>query len=243
MTYRVNAVRKQSALRRLMGLGRGLTHDRIDEYAQEAVKSQIVDKMAEEVRGLRDAETLDQHAERITGLDLKTIALERGTGVAEDGGEYTIEAASHDIDRHFQQAGRLLGNGLHIDYWKAQRYRDAREVKVEIVVLAQDYDAMACLENFAECEFDALYAKHKREIAKLNEQRRGHFQRLRLATSVPQSIPWPLPPTIDFRRSANAAKYDRHFSLKKMANFAQTWELGNERSCRKSWPTSRLSAG
>jgi len=52
VTYRVNAVRKQSALRRLMGLGRGLTHDRIDEDAQETVKKQIIGKMAVEVQRL-----------------------------------------------------------------------------------------------------------------------------------------------------------------------------------------------
>ena len=130
--------------------------------------------------------------------DLKTIAVEHGTDVAGNDGEYSIEAVSADIDRHFQQAGRLLGNGLHMDYWRAQGDRDADEVKVEAIVLAQDHEGMKRLETFAEDEFDALYAKHKRDIAKLKEQRRQHFQRLRLATSVPQTIPWALPETIDF---------------------------------------------
>jgi len=87
VTYRVNAVRKQSALRRLMGLGRGLTHDRIDEDAQETVKKQIIGKMAVEVQRLRDAGTLEDKAQQITGIDLKTIlpwstepALRRMTG-------------------------------------------------------------------------------------------------------------------------------------------------------------------
>lgn len=213
VTYRVNAVRKQSALRRLMGLGRGLTHERIDEDAQETVKAQIIGKMAGEVQRLRDAGTLEERTKQITGIDLKTIAVEHGTGVAEDNGEYTIEAASADIDRHFQQAGRLLGNGLHMDYWRDQGDRDADEVKVEAVVLAQDHDGMKCLETFAESEFDTLYAKHKRDIAKLKEQHQQHFQRLRLATSVPQTIPWSLPDTIDFRRSPKAPEYDKHLFL------------------------------
>lgn len=227
VTYRVNAVRKQSALRRLMGLGRGLTHDRIDEDAQETVKAQIIGKMAVEVQRLRDAGTLEDKAKQITGIDLKTIAVEHGTGVAEDGGEYTIEAASADIDRHFQQAGRLLGNGLHMDYWRDQGDRDADDVKVEAVVLAQDHDGMKNLESFAESEFDALYAKHKRDIAKLKEQRQQHFQRLRLATSVPRTIPWALPETIDFRRSPSASEYDMHLFLEEDDTFRAdlgTWE-------------------
>lgn len=227
VTYRVNAVRKQSALRRLMGLGRGLTHDRIDEDAQETIKTQIVGKMAEEVKRLRDAGILEERAKQITGIDLKTIAVEHGTGVAENDGEYTIEAASADIDRHFQQAGRLLGNGLHMDYWRDQGDRDADEVKVEAVVLAQDHEGMKNLETFAEGEFDTLYAKHKRDIAKLKEQRQQHFQRLRLATSVPQTIPWVLPETIDFRRSPSAPEYDKHLFLEEDGTFRAdlgTWE-------------------
>ena len=146
---------------------------------------------------------------------MKTIAVEHGTGVAEDDGGCTIEAASADINRHFQQAGRLLGNGLHMDYWRAQGDRDADEVKVEAVVLAQDHEGIKCLETFAEGEFDTLYAKHKRDIAKLKEQRQQHFQRLRLATSVPQTIPWALPDTIDFRRAPNAPEYDKHLFLER----------------------------
>lgn len=227
VTYRVNAVRKQSALRRLMGLGRGLTHDRIDEDAQETVKAEIIGKMAEVVQRLRDAGTLDERAKQITGIDLKTIAVEHGTGFAEDDGVYTIDAASADIDRHFQQAGRLLGNGLHMDYWRAQGDRDADEVKVEVIVLAQDHEGMKRLETFAEDEFDTLYAKHKRDIGTLKEQRQQHFQRLRLATNVPQAIPWALPETIDFRRSPNAPEYDRHLFLEEDDKFRTdlgTWE-------------------
>ena len=226
-TYRVNAVRKQSALRRLMALGRHLTHDRVDETAQETVKAQIVEKMAQEVHRLRDAGNLEERIKQLTWIDLKTIAVEHGTGVAKDGGEYTIEAASADIDRQFQQAGRLLGNGLHMDYWRTQRNRDADEVKVEAVVLTQNYEGMKRLETFADDEFDTLYAKHKREIRKLKEQQRQHFQRLRLATGVPQTIPWALPETIDFRRSPDAQEYDRHLFLEEDDKFRAdlgTWE-------------------
>ncbi|SMP39758.1 type III restriction enzyme [Desulfonatronum zhilinae] len=219
ITYRVNAVRKQSGLRRLMGLGRGLTHDRIDDAAQERVKSQIVQTMVEEVQRLQDAGTFQEKAKPIAGIDLKTVAVDHGTGLAEDAGEYNIDAASADIDRQFQQAGRLLGNGLHMDYWRSKGHRDADEVKVEIVVLAQDHESMTRLENFAETEFDALYAQHKRDIAKLKEQRQQHFQRLRLAASNAQTIPWVLPEVIDFRRSPHAREYDKHLYLEQDGKF------------------------
>ena len=229
VTYRVNAVRKQSALRRLMGLGRGLTHDRIDEKAQGNVKDKIIKIMAENVQRLKNCGDLEGRAKQITGIDLKTIAVQHGTDVAQENGEYTIEAASADIDRHFQQAGRLLGNGLHMEYWRANGDRDADEVKVETIVLAQDPESMKKLEAFSESEFDRLYAEHKRDIGKLKEQRKQNYERLRLATSIPQTIPWTLPETIDFRRSPKAPEYDQHLFLEEDGKFRAdlgTWERG-----------------
>ena len=227
VTYRVNAVRKQSALHRLVGLGRGLTHDRINQDSQETVKTQVIEKMAREVQQLRDAGTLEKQIEQITRIPLKTILVKDGTNVEEDSGPYTIEAVSTDINHHFRQAGRVLGNGLHMDYWRAQGNRNTDEVKLEVVVLTHDHEGMKRLEDFAEKEFNTLYDKHKRDIGKLKEQRQQHFQRLRLATSVPQPIPWTLPETIDFRRTSEASEYGKHLFLEENGKFRTdlgTWE-------------------
>ncbi|MBJ6611340.1 MAG: DEAD/DEAH box helicase family protein [Candidatus Thiothrix moscowensis] len=227
VTYRVNAVRKQSSLRRLMGLGRGLTHDQMAETAQDGVKQQLVEKMTAEVQQLSASGTLATQAKQITGISLKTVAVSHGTYIAEEGETYIIDAASADIDRHFQQAGRLLGNGLHMDYWRTHGDRDADEAKVEIVVLSQNHQAMQQLELYAEQQFDTLYADHRRDIGKLKEQRRKHYERLRLATADPQPIAWLLPESIDFRRSKEAAVYDKHLFLQEDGQFQAdlgTWE-------------------
>ena len=227
VTYRVNAVRRQSALRRAMGLGRRLTHEGIDEGAQECVKTRIVTRMAAEVARLRDEGLLEDRMREITGIELRTVAVEHGSGIAADGGENIVDAVSADIERHFEQAGRLLGNGLHMEYWRSQQDRHAEQVKVEAVVLAQDHDGMKRLEAFAEEEFGTLYARHRRDIGQLKEHRRRHFERLRLATGVPQTIPWALPQSIDFRRSATAPEYEKHLFLEEDGTFRAdlgTWE-------------------
>lgn len=225
VTYRVNAVRKQSALRRLMGLGRGLTQDRVDEEAQKRVKGLIVDKMTEEIEELRGSGILEEKVKSITGIDLKTIAVEKQTVVLEDYGEYTVEAVSNDIEKLFGQAGRLLGNGLHMDYWRAHAEREANEIKVEVVALTQKHDSMQRLESFAENEFYTLYEEYKRSIAPLKEQRRKYYERLCLAASEPQNIPWMLPKSIDFNRSPNAPEYEKHLYLEKDGKFRA--DLGN----------------
>jgi type III restriction enzyme len=221
-------VRKQRALRRLMGLGRGLTHDRIDEKAQEQVMQQIVAWMIEQVQRLRKTGDLEDRAKQITGVDVRTIAL-HGTLVTETKAAYTVDADLADIDRHFAQAGRRLSNGLHEVYWKAHADRDAMDVKVEVIVLSQDHEGMTALEQLAGDEFDRLYEEHKRDIGQLKEQRRKHYNDLRLAAADPQTIPWVLPDSIAFRRTPNAPTFDRHLYVEEDNTFRAnlgTWEKG-----------------
>jgi type III restriction enzyme len=228
VTYRVNRVRKQSALRRLMGLGRGLTHDRIDEEAQAQVTGKIVAWMMEQVGRLREAGDYETRARQITGVDLRTIAL-HGTIVEEDRAAYNIEAALADIDRHFAQAGRRLSNGLHMAYWKAHEARDATDVKVEVIVLAQDHEGMQALEQLAEGEFNRLYEHHKRGIAELKEQRRKHYETVRLAAADPETIPWTLPESIPFRRTPKAPVFEKHLYVEENDTFRAnlgSWEQG-----------------
>lgn len=181
----------------------------------------------EEIKRLQESGLLEAKMKSITGIELKTIAVEKHTVVLDDYGVYTVEAVSKDIEKLFEQAGRLLGNGLHMEYWRAHDDREASEVKVEVVVLTQDHDSMQSLERFAENEFDSLYNKHRRSIASLNEQRRKYYERLRLATAEPQYIPWMLPESIDFNRSPDAPEYEKHLYIEKDGKFRAdlgTWE-------------------
>ena len=81
--------------------------------------------MTGEIERIRASGEFEQRAKQITGVALET-AVVSGTVMLDERQYYTVEAASADIDRHFQQAGRLLGNGLHMAYWKAQGTRRRR---------------------------------------------------------------------------------------------------------------------
>jgi type III restriction enzyme len=223
-TYRVNAARKQSTLRRLMALGRALTMDRLDAGAQANVTNLVVNRMAAEIDTLRAAADFSERSKQITGIDLQTITL-RGTIVTDDKASYTIDVAVADIDRHFDRAGLALSNGLHIAYWKKAVGREHADVKIEVIVLSQDNHAMGRLQTFAAEEFDQHYERHKRHIGDLKEQRRQHYERLRLATAQPQTIQWRLPESINFRRSPNAPLFDHHLYEELPGTFRA--DLGN----------------
>jgi len=229
ITYRVNAARAQSHLRRFMAISRNLTIDEIDDEAWDNAKRRIVDWMTTQIEGMKSTGLFAPTAQATTRVGLKTLAVNSGTGATEPGADYHIDASDVDIDRLFEEAGRALSHGLHMTYWQTNADRDAFEVKVEVIVLTRSHPAMSAMESAAEKAFDTQYDAHKKAIAKLKEQRRGNYDKLRLATAKPSEVPWHLPESIDFRREPTDPVWDRHLYVEIDGNFRAkigTWEAG-----------------
>ncbi len=229
VTYRVNAARAQSPLRRYMAIARSLTLDEIDDEAWGHAKAQIVSWMGERVAALKTSGQFEAAAKAITHVGLRTLAVRNGTGVAEPEADYHIGASSVDIDRLFEEAGRVFSHGLQMEYWRAHADRDATDAKVEAIVLARDAARMAELEGLAESAFNALYDQHKKAIHRLKEQRRSVYEKLRLATAKPSEVQWHLPESIDFRRQASDPLWERHLYVEGNGQFRTelgSWEAG-----------------
>lgn len=231
VTYRVNAARAQSHLRRFMGLARRLNLDEIEPAAWGQAKGQVVDWMGAELAKLKAAETFGKSEAAILRITIKTTTMETGGEAGSElvtpVREYEIEASDADIERQFAEAGQRLGNGLQQTYWDANADRDALDVKVEVILLARSHQVMGRLESKAEVAFDALYDRHKHAMAKLKERERGRYERLRLATAKPVELPWRLPERIEFRRTEGAPCYERHLYLEDDGSFRAdlgTWE-------------------
>jgi type III restriction enzyme len=227
VTYRVNAARAQSHLRRFVGLARRLNLDDIEPAAWGEAKGQVIAWLGAELTGLKAAGTFSKPAAAILRVGMKTTTLDTGSELVTPVREYEIEASEADLDRQFAEAGQRLGNGLHQTYWDTHGDRDALDVKVEVILMARNHAVMARLEAKAETAFDGLYDGHKHAIGKLKEKERGRYERLRLATAKPVEVEWRLPERIEFRRSEDAADYERHLYLEDDGGFRAdlgTWE-------------------
>ena len=227
VTYRVNAVRAQRALRRYMAISRSLTLDEIDEDAWAAAKLQIVEWMGQRIGAMKATGLFDAAASAIIQVGLRTLAVNNGTGTSEPEADYHIEASDVDIDRLFEEAGRAFSHSLQMEYWRAHADRDALEVKVEAIVLARNPSAMDALDECAEAAFNELYDQHKKAISKLKEQRRARYEKWRLATAQPHEVPWHLPASIDFKRQPIDPLWDRHLYVENNGQFRAglgSWE-------------------
>ena len=228
VTYRIDTGRKQAPLRSLMQLARALTMDGVDLQAQSMTRRAIVAKMTAEIQELKNSGKLDALAKRITGVSLGGVTVDYGFGnsvVMEPTVQYSV--AEYDIDRHFEQAGKLLGEGLHTEYWIKHADRDRTDVHVEVIALANSPDAMEHLNVYAEKEFENLYENYKRAIGGLPEARKQFYQKLISASATPIAFQWKLPETIDFTVGENSEKYQNHLYVNETGEaeiYLNSWE-------------------
>jgi type III restriction enzyme len=230
ITYRLDSSRKQAPLKLLIQLSRALTMDGIDLEAQKAVKNAVLSKMDEEIARIKESGDFDGRVASITGFALNTLTFDYGENAYSfDEATQTMTVTEFDISRHFEQAGRILGEGLHKEYWIRHSTRDHIEVKIEVIVLTSDTAAMERINAFAEEKFISLYENNKRSIARLNEARKNIYERLINASAQPIAIPWVLPDSIDFSVSDNSIKIDRHLYCSEDGTFQASlnpWEKG-----------------
>jgi len=227
ITYKMDAERTQKPLKRLLALARALTQDAIALDALSETQSSIVDKMNEEVLRLKKDGKFDTLREKILEIDINTVTFDfreenYGKEVMK---KYT--AAEMDIDRLFNDAGKTLGDGLHKSYWKRHCEREDIEVKVEVIILVHDVDAMKRLNDLAISLFDSLYSENRKSISKLKEARRNVYQKTLLSLGDAVAVPWQLPEVIEFSLSDTSVAYDKHLFVEESGKFQtdlNTWE-------------------
>jgi len=231
VTYRVNGQRKQGALRRLIKLARLLNHDRIGPDAWRDAVRGVLSKMSEEIQRQKDAGDYEQRLEQLRQLSIETAKYEYGEKALSFGGDHdTAEIADVDTERLFKKAGSRFGEGLHDAYWAKNTTRDYIEVWTEIILLANDHEAMERLEKYAEAQFNELFNQHQREIYRLKkEEQRIEYTRVREASPQPQPQPWKLPDSIDFTAGQDSKEYNRHLFVDGDGRFStslNSWEHG-----------------
>ena len=230
VTYRIDSARKQSPLSLLIGLARALTMDGIDLEAQRNAKNAVLARMSEQIEDMKDNGEFDKIAKSITGLSMGALTFNYGdSAYTYDETTSEVSVTEYDVRRHFEQAGKMLGEGLHTEYWIKNAQRDAMDIWIEVIVLASNANAMDALNQFAEEEFSKLYENNKHKIAGLKEARKQFYKKLISSSAIPVAMMWELPESIDFTISEDSTKFDKHLyinDLGEMETALGNWEAG-----------------
>jgi type III restriction enzyme len=163
-TYSVEYVDKTSEPRRLMRLARRLTMlDSIDQMANRAAKQLIVQTLTAELERLRKDPKFVGHLAENQEIEVREVWIEYGEWKEiNDPQPIRLKATTENIDDLFDWCGRTLGEGLHMEFWRALADdENPHRTKLELYGVLNDRAAWDKLE--LECR------RRTQELIKTNE--------------------------------------------------------------------------
>lgn len=211
VTCRIDSGRKQQPIPLLMQLSRRLTWDGIAPKLMKETTKRILEQITKEIDVMKADGSFQKYVDSISGFSMEQYTYEYGEKslMLQETAE-TTSITGYDLEKFFEKAGKILGEGLHYTYWTKNSTRDKTEVHMEIIALTQNTDAMKRLNDFAENAFLNLFDKYKDTISHLTETQKQHYSRLIASSPIPLAIPWQLPDYIDFNISKDSGNYRKH---------------------------------
>jgi len=214
-TYLVPSQRRTKQTIRLMRLARALARDGIDQNAHDKVRSRVVDHL-ENALGKRV--TTEEFKALATGkgeIKIGEVVYDQVSGEYETRGTRRVEATAKNINDLFSEAGRRIGEGLHVALWeKRTEWIDdlgvIRRRKIEVAALLADSELIKTTESLAEQLFDDLHREHVDAIDSLAEERWTVYRDLIGGARQPVEGTMRMRDRIVLPKPIGASAYERH---------------------------------
>jgi type III restriction enzyme len=226
-TYRVEYTEKSSNVRRLIKLGRHLTWDGIDRNAFEVAKKLVVKTLDAELRRLSKKSDFVGHLSANQEIVVREAWVEYGEWKDLDTARTVrIKVTPENIDDLFAKCGRVLGEGLHMTFWKAHKdLSNPDRAKLELYGVLQDKAALKKLEEVCGKKIKTLFEKHSETIGALPTSKKEDYNRIKRIAKAPESETPVMPPSIELKKEL--PQWERHLYVDQDGKFGaklNKWE-------------------
>jgi type III restriction enzyme len=174
-SYTVESIRKTTGIRRLMKLCRGLAYHGIDTDASQNARQFVVDHLIKNLQAVKDDPGFVAQTAQTGEIEVCEVVIENGTFKRSSSKPIKLKASPENLDRLFRLCGGLLGDGLHLAYWKAKTDASLNEplkAKIELFALLHIEGVLPSLEAVCVKEFDRIKKTYKHQINKLTSSER-----------------------------------------------------------------------
>lgn len=228
-TYRVEKVKKQSNVRRLLRLGRLLAWDKLDADAAGRFSDALIGELHTQREKVADDEDFKERLKEAALITMRGVTVGYGETTKKNVDTGQLKALVQNVDGAFAQVGRHLGGGLHLTYLRSRADQhgaaEPSAVKLELYALLEDESVLTQVEAKAGALVTAELAKYQTEILQLPDEKRQRYRELRRQAASPEPEPWELPQTIDVQ--GNGREYARHIYVREDGKFTaklNEWE-------------------
>ena len=123
--------------------------DEIDKEALPKAKSLIVQVLTEELERLSRNKSFMGNMADNQEIQIRDVAVQYGDWVEiPEGKKLKVKATPENIEDLFAQCGRILGEGLHIEFWKSKKDKlNPYRRKLELYGVLQEQETLTKLER------------------------------------------------------------------------------------------------
>jgi type III restriction enzyme len=235
-TYRVEKQEKTSHVRRLIKLARQMTmFDGIDKEALPKAKSLIVQVLDEELARLSKKKDFTGNIAENQEIAIREVSIQYGDWVeVPEGRTLKVKATPENIDDLFNQCGRILGEGLHLEFWKAKKDKlNPYRRKLELYSILQEQETIVRLERACKNFLDDLYERRRVSIENLPSSRQEEYRRIYYRMQKEPTAE-PLVPSIDYPGRRTGTRLDKHLYADETGSFYENFD-------RTSWEPDVLA--
>ena len=212
-TYRLTGAPKKANTARLRTLARALVVDKFDSDAEGKAKDIIVDELWQIWNGLPG----DKHLKARTfgTFDLRELNISYGNAKVTSGAGQIKEMSPENIDQLFNECGRKLTNGIHMDfdqkYYEEEEFEgDPYAVRLALRMVMAQTDTMPRLEKLAGEQVSTWLQEWKVQINVLPEGKRKRYEAIRAQSRFPEPDVLRLPDVLEGIQGEGDAVWKRH---------------------------------
>ncbi|MFH1444685.1 MAG: DEAD/DEAH box helicase family protein [Candidatus Peregrinibacteria bacterium] len=226
-TYHIERIAKSPNVRRLLKFARALTNDTIDKKAWDEAKEYVLNILGKELAKLKKKKEFLETVEKKGAIEVRESWLEYGEKSLSETHKYiSITASPENIDDLFDQCGRKLGEGLHMEYWRSQKnQKDPIRPKLEIIALLQEESTEDLLEELCGKELEKLWKANAGAIHALPSGREEEYRIIMRRSKAPFGETLRMPTEMDLPKEDKV--WEKHLYISEKGKFSadlNKWE-------------------
>lgn len=225
-SYTVERIPKASDIRRLVRFARYLANDEVDVAELDHVRSFVVSFLEKELTRLKKNKRFIGNIEANEEIEIAETWIDYGGKEGKEAQSIKIRATEENIEDLFSRCGRSIGEGLHMEFWRAQKERGPIKSKLELIgLLTEEETVIEDLEKACKQKLHALWRKHDTAIRSLSTSDQEKYNILKRIAKEPEPMTLLLPPEMELKREGTVWK--KHLYTTKEHVFdakLNTWE-------------------
>jgi type III restriction enzyme len=204
-SYSIERIPKATNIARLIKLARQLNLDGIDEDAWDESKALVVKTLIAEAKRLGRNKAFAEAINEKKEISLRAVTFDYNKLSADDGEAETIPATPENIENLFDLCAKQLGEGLHMEFWRATvDMNDPLRAKLTLYLILQDDQARRNLEAACGERLKQLFAKYNQDTRKLTVSAQEKYRKIRRQAKDPEPLTLIYPDTIQLPKGTTS---------------------------------------